>query len=760
MNGHIACAARSGALRFLDSTVLALALSAAPAVHAAEGEAGPPIDQLETIVVTAEHRSIDAQDLPIALTAISGDQISRSSKVSLDTVLKDVPALQIQASPQGGQIFIRGVGANGDSDWVDPDVALMFDGVYSGRAETVLSSLYDVNRIEVLRGPQGTLYGRNANGGVINIMTNSPVLGSYQAGVNLGGGNYNLFHADGYTNLPLGDEFALRFAGARDTHYGYYSNGGGAADDDSWRAKALWQPEQSLSLLLSVNYWRYGGFGQTTVPTSATPWPSYEANSPWNVGPLVLGPNVFNLLPDHDNSHFATYSLQLNADLGWGQLTVIPAYSYSDRWVLTQLFAPGPQVATIWKEDQFTGEVRLQSPDESNIKWVTGFYALHSKQTTSGAGAGSVTFLAFPTTDHPSTSLAPFLQVTYPILEHLRLTGGLRYTMDKKSVQYGVCTSFVANDGVTCDSSVPVADPAASEYNSGISTYSNRYSALTYKAGVEYDVAADSMLYAQVATGYKAGGYSTTAFPPVAYRPEKLTAFELGSKNRFLENRLELNAEIYSYDYRNYQVQYALYVPFTTTIPAAYLANVPAATLATGEFQQFVANAGSGRNYGGEIESKFRVTTSDQLNASVSYTRATYGTLVIPNAGGPPGTTTASGVSVLTGAQMANTPKWIGTLSYEHNWNIARGVLTLRAATKLSSGYFATVDEWYGGAYQPSYHSSDLYLNYGTDNGHWGLGLWVKNLENDAQKTYVFPFFRAELASPRTYGGTVSYRFD
>jgi iron complex outermembrane receptor protein len=115
---------------------------------------------------------------------------------------------------------------------------------------------------------------------------------------------------------------------------------------------------------------------------------------------------------------------------------------------------------------------------------------------------------------------------------------------------------------------------------------------------------------------------------------------------------------------------------------------------------------------------------------------------------------------VLTGAQMANTPKWIGTLSYAHDWAIERGVLTFRAAMKLSGGYFATVDEWYGGAYQSSYHSSDLYLNYGTDNGHWGLGLWVKNLENDAQKTYIFPFFRAELTSPRTYGGTVSYRFD
>ncbi len=745
--------------RLLASSAILLALVAAQPALSADSSADNQTGTLEVVVVTAERHATNLQQTPISITAISGAQLQRQAKTDLSAALDTAPALQIQASPQGGQIFIRGVGANGDSDWVDPDVALMFDDVYSGRAETVLASLYDVNRIEALRGPQGTLYGRNATGGVINILTNNPALDAYQAGLNLGAGNYNLFHADGYANIPLSDTLGLRVAAERETHDGYYSNGGGAADMLSWRAKLLWQPTSSISILASVDYWHYTGIGQTTVSTSDAPWASapfasynvYDSSNPWHVGPLVLGPPpppygpggaaVFNLLPDRDNSKFVTYSLRADWNLGWAALTLIPSYSYSNRYTLTQLFAPGPQVGTSWKENQYTGEARLQSLDGAALSWVVGVFVLSDNQTTAGAGAGGATFLAFPTTQHPATSVAPFGQINYPITKKLSLTAGARYTMDERSEQYGVCTS---NDGVTCNG----------VYNSGLSTYKDSYSAFTYKVGLQYDVTPASMLYAQVATGYKAGGYSTTAFPPVSYQPEKLTAFELGSKNRFLDNRLQLNGELYYYNYDRYQVQYATYIPYTATIPAAY---VPAGS--GGEFQQFVANAGNGKNMGGEIEAKYRFTPDDEFDASVAYTQATYGALSVPTAGGPPGTM-GPDPYVFTDTAIANTPKWSATLAYEHDWTVYGGLLAARVSTKLSSGYWATVSKWFGGAWQPSYTRTDLYLNYTSEDSAWAVSLWAKNLENGAQKAFVFPFFRAELADPQTFGATLSYRFD
>ena len=199
------------------------------------------------ITVTAERYVSNVQQTPIAITVLSGGGLQRQGITDLQSAISTVPALHVQASPQGAQLYIRGVGTNGDSNWVDPDVALMFDGLYSGRAEAALSSLYDVNRIEVLKGPQGTLYGRNAVGGVINIDTNDPVIGRYEAGAGLGTGNYRLMHADGYLNLPVSDTLAIRLAAERETHSGYYSNGGGAEHMVSTRLKALWEPSDDWS---------------------------------------------------------------------------------------------------------------------------------------------------------------------------------------------------------------------------------------------------------------------------------------------------------------------------------------------------------------------------------------------------------------------------------------------------------------------------------------------------------------------------------
>jgi iron complex outermembrane receptor protein len=726
-----------GSTAFILSTVLLR-------VAAAE-EAGAPAEDttrgLEEVVVTAQHRVEDKQKTPIAITTVTGEQLQEQGKTTLDAALKDVPALQVQASPQGGQIFIRGVGANGDSNWIDPDVSLMFDNVYSGRAEAAMSSLYDLNRVEVLRGPQGTLYGRNATGGVVNILTNDPVLDRYQAGLNLEGGNYDLRHEDGYVNVPIDDTLALRVAADHEAHNGFYTNGGGAEDDSGIRGKLLWKPTESFSLLATADYWRQMGQGNTTVPTGTAVGPQ-DIGNPWNVEPLQLGPATIPLLADRDNYKFATYSLKADWDLGWSVLSLIPSYSYSDRYVLTNLFAPGPQTSTTWSETQYTGEARLQSPAGSPVTWVAGLYVLSSDETVAGVGAGGATFLAYPPSDHPASSVAPFAQVTYPILDDLRVTGGLRYTIDDKTVQYQVCSS---QDGETCDG----------RYTSPKFSDSNNYSALTYKAGLEYDLAKQSMLYAQIATGYKAGGWSTSATPPVSYKPEHLTAYEIGSKNRFLDNRLEINAELYYYDYSQYQVQYATYIPYTLTVPAAY---IPAGS--GEEFQQFVGNAASGTNMGGEVETRWRVTPDDQIDGSLSYTQATYGQLVVPTAGGPPGSTTPSGYFDLTGTAVANSPKWIGKIGYEHSWDLYGGTLAFRMQSKLSTDYWAATNKWYGGARQAGYTSSDLNLNYVSGDSAWSAALWAKNLENGAQKVYVYPFYRAQLSNPQTFGLTLSYHFD
>jgi iron complex outermembrane recepter protein len=731
----------------------------APDAPPPPGPPPPETGKLQTVTVTAERYRSDVQTTPISIAVLSGQDLQSESRTDLGAAIENVPSLHAQASPQGAQIYIRGVGTNGDSNWVDPDVALMFDGVYSGRAEESFSSLYDVNRIEVLRGPQGTIYGRNAVGGVINILTNDPVIGRYEAGANVGGGNYRLMHADGYVNIPLSDKFAIRVAAQRETHTGYYSNGGGAEHINSARVKALWLPTSDWSVLASLNYWHSQGLGPTTVSMSDAPWAAapfasygtYEANNPWHVGPLVLGPPpppygpggalVAYLTPDDDDYEFLTYSVKSDWNLGWATLTLLPSYSYSNRFVMTNLFAPGPRTPNTWHEKQYTGEARLQSPADEVLKWVAGLYVLSTDETTSGSPGGGTTFIVTPTSDHPASSVAGFAQVTYPFTSRARIVAGLRYTHDDKSLHYSVCTS---DNGATCNG----------VYDSGETTLHDTYGAVTWKAGLEYDLAPESMLYAQVATGYKAGGYAITE-PPIAYKPERLTAFETGIKNRFLDDRLQVNAEVYYYRYNNYQVSYAGYTPYTFTVPAQY---VPAD--AGEEFQGFVSNASTGRNVGGELEMKYRFTRHDQLDVSLAYIDARYGQLTVPTTGGPPGTTNDSGSFDFEGQPVANTPRQSANLGYEHDWTVDGGLLALRLSSKLSSGYYAQVSEWFGGAWQPAYTRSSAFLDYTTASGAWSIDLWGNNLENGAQKAYVYPFFRAELADPRTFGATLSYRFD
>lgn len=756
--------AHSGTPKFPESATLGANAGHSPA----QPPMGPPptgapppgrppraTGTLQTVVVTAERYVSNAQELPISITVLSGGELARHGITSLQSAINTVSSLHVQASPQGGQIYIRGVGTNADSNWADPDVALMFDGVYGGRAEEVMSSLYDVRRIEILKGPQGTLYGRNAVGGVINILTNDPTLGRYDGDVNIGTGAYRLWHADGYVNLPVSRTFSLRFAGERETHSGYYSNGGGAEHMVSARVKALWEPNDNLSVLGTVDYWHERGIAETTVSTSNAPWASsayasygtYDPKNPWHVGPLVLGPPVgpalvAHLTPNDDNYEFWTYSLKTKWNMGWATLILLPSYTYSRRYSLTQLFAPGPRTPSTWWERQWTGEARLVSPAYSTVKWVAGIYVLHANETTVGTPGGGVTFLAFPSTNHPAKSVAEFGQITYPVTAKLHLIGGIRYTRDAKNITYGVCTS---DNGSTCNG----------VYSSPISELSDSYSATTYKAGIQYNLRRESMLYADVASGYKAGGYQITE-PPLPYKPEKLTAYEIGSKNRFLNDHLQINGSLFYYRYENYQVEYQAYVPYTTTIPAQYIP-----TGAGQEFTQFIANAGTGRIVGGEVGLKYRFTPNDEFDVTFSYINARYGTLTVPTSGGPPGTTSTATTFSFHGRPVANTPKQSALLSYEHDWNVGGGLLALRLQSRISAGYYASADEWFadGAAWQPGFTRSNAFLNYTSPKGAWRVNVWAKNLENHAQISYIYPFYRVELTNPRTYGLTLGYRF-
>lgn len=714
----VACLAASGAL----------AQPAEPEPQPVSATAQADGNKLQEVVVTAERRSTNVQKTAISIATVSGEEMRTKGQTSLDATLSDTPAVTVMATPQGGQVFIRGVGAQGDSNWIDPAVSLNLDSVYSGRAERVFASMYDVRRVEVLRGPQGTLYGRNSTGGSVNVLTNNP--GSqFEAGVNTQIGNYSLAHVDGYINAPINDMLSLRVAGMRETRDGYFSNNGRASDLTGGRAKLLFKPNRDFSLLATVDTFESSGDGATTVPRAFEGGPPFfnwktDYSDPWEVDPLHPA--------DVQRTRFNTYSLQADWDLGFGTLSILPAYVRSKRYTETDLVAgiaaPGsaqPLPASTWEETQKSLEVRLASPASAATKWVVGAYTFEANNVQTGTPPSfpPPTWESYGTTV-PAKSQALFGQMTTPVSEHLRATAGLRYTRDDKTYHYGV-------------RSTPVWTGAA--YDTGMMTVSNAYDAVTGKLGLEWDLSPQSMVYGQVATGYKAGGFGIAA-PPQAYEPEHLTAFELGSKNRFLDNQLQVNAELFQYDYKNYQVMYA---------DAAAPSPVPGDT--SSAFMQYVVNAGKGKNRGFEVETRWRARPDTEVRAAVTYADARYGSF------------TRADLQNMNGARVVGTPKWTLSLGVQQSWELGEGLLTAGVTTKFSDGYTVSLNSSMPGGNlngeQSAFHKTDLHLTYAPAGDRWTVGLWLRNLENDAQTTQALPFGRVQITDPRTFGLNLGYKF-
>ncbi len=752
-----------------------LIIPSALAQSAGNGGTAPPTrsQKLETVTVTAERKVANVQKTAISISTISGRTITATAQTTIADVLQQVPALTVAGDAHGSQISIRGVGSNGDSNFIDSDVTMMYDDVYNGRAEGGSTAMYDVNRVEVLRGPQGTLYGRNAAGGVVNILSNDPSLAKFAGGVNFSYGNYDLRHADGFVNVPITDVLAIRGAADVTRRNGYINNGGFGDHAAGYRVKLLYQPNSDFSAIGTIDYWHQTGLGNSTV-SAANPV-DYGGFPPFFNWPVNKKDPWTQLDSDHpadtDNYKFVTYSLHVNYALGdIAQITFIPSYSYNSRFELSNLVTGDtPQIDSTlsggsYQDKQFTGELRVSNAKGSRVTWVAGLYYLHDENFGSAAGETTTVtagqwYRQFGE-NAPTSSKAVFAQVTYPVTDKFRVTGGLRYTEDQKEIGFGVCTTVISS--LTCTS------PSSSYYYYLPEVnYSAKYDALTYKAGVEYDLTPTAMGYAQVSSGYKAGGFSTNAYPPVSYEPEKITAYELGLKSRWLDDTLQINAEAYYYKYRNLQIQYSFNgcppVPPSVADAAAAAGGTGSFCAADtgayaagdqGPFLQYVTNAASSFNTGLEAEMKWRFTPEDEFDFSPTYLDARYGAF---NAD--------TGLTYLKGRPVIENPKFTFLAAYQHDFELPDGTLTLHGDVKYSTGYYLNVAETSNGGFPGEYDYQNCFfienanLTYVPVNNRYSVTLWGKNLADKAAKDFAFPLGRVMLNDPRTFGATVSYKF-
>jgi iron complex outermembrane receptor protein len=749
--------ARAG---FLRLTVLAAAVGGVadawsqeavsepvPASAASPGAVIP--GQIQEVIVTAQKRKQSAQKTPMAVSVVSGEEIAGKAQNTLDSVLRNVPGVEIQGIAQGSQIYVRGVGSSIDPTYADPAVALMVDGAYLGRTESSVSGTYDIDRVEVLSGPQGTLYGRNATGGVVNVLTANPQLDKFSGNVRVQVGNHNLKRGELALNIPLNDISALRLAAFREKRDGYVDDGSMDSNNAGVRAKYRIDPADWLTVLAKAEYYKEDVLGMNTVPIAGSagnltfPPPLFATNFDPTIagGPPFTGgapvwrfPNGWQTNSDSPWSNDATHrpgsvyrtaktaSLQVDADLRFGTLTVLPVYT-QDYNVLTSnyLFGTlaGPYDEVIGANTYRSIEARLANPADASLKWLVGAYYL--KATTESAIDATQAPYAITQNYLPAETKALFGQLTYPFAPSLRGTLGLRFSKDSFGQSFEIRdtgTNTVAGSGSQQD---------------GVSSSQ-------YKVGLEYDLGKRSMLYAHLATGFKQGGLSPSV-PASTYAPENLKAFEIGSKNRFLDNRLQLNADVFLYRYHDYQIGYLQTIALGNT----------GSTYST----QVVTNARTpGRNLGAELSADWRPGGQDRIRASATYLDATYGQATLPD-----NPFSNQGSFELEGRQMQNSPRWAGTFAYDHTFELGAGSITAGIQTKLSSSYYVTQEQYLPGAHQAGYSRSDATLRYDPAGAKWSLSLWAKNLENKAQTTYIFPAYRRFVTAPRTFGISAEYRF-
>jgi iron complex outermembrane receptor protein len=631
--------------------------------------------------------------------------------------------------------------------------------------------LYDLERVEVAKGPQGTLYGRNANGGAINIITHQAKLNDDSAFAELEVGNFSLVRVTSAANFSPTDTFALRLAGQSYSHDGYYKSGLGDADEKSGRLSTLWAPTENDTLKIVADYEKIGGRGagsNVVAKQPGDPHPYPISSNPWDDTYYVTDvPGERAEIPDIDQTNrgiTATYDRVLpfatwTTEAAWRKFEST-AYSVSN---FGSVDATNPASAEYLRGtrnlqmQRFTSdsvESRLASSDSTPVQWVGGLYFFHDDDGGTNRSYTSMRSIV-PSTEianghEIAKSYAAFGQATWTpdSLESLHFTAGGRYTRDEKQAS-GIFTRFGTATTAPGYTLVPTASDA--------------WSAFTYKGGISYDITDSNLVYASYATGYKAGGFGygpgVSAAGP-EYKPEKIKAYEVGNKNRFLNDRLQVNLEAYYYKYRDFQSNLTLFSPASP---------LPILT---------VASAGAATYKGGAVDVKWVLTQNDDVAFEYALNRGEFNQYILTAPAGyslnsPGGASFAD----LSNTDIPGIPRYSGTASYTHLFRLPKGGLDAQIASNyrgpllLGQNGSLTLDPVYGvlspTALNPTrrlvyqrtggFVNLDFSMRYTTENDGMSVTAYVHNVADRfevSQGSYSGSthLFTQSYYAPRTYG--------
>ncbi|KCZ49275.1 TonB-dependent receptor [Hyphomonas pacifica] len=717
--------------------------------------------RLESIVVTAQKRAENVQDVPIAITALSSSTLEKQRVENITSLDNLVPGLRIASADAAAnpKIFIRGAGLNDFNPTSSSGVGLYADGVYIGSPLAQYSAFYDLDRVEVLRGPQGTLYGRNTTGGAINVIAKRPTF-SPEGYASVEYGSFDALDATfGFGGPIVSDKLAFRVAGQYSEDEGFSTNtvtGNKVnnAERYAMRGTLLYTPDEKTDVLLTLNtFTNLGGAVQPKSrqlfpadPSAAGPdgvcAPAYYRSglctdalgyADTNADPYKVTSNV----EGKDKISLWSAALTVDREIGDVTLTSITAYQDVERNAHENTDSSPLEMLEAYYingQKQFSQELRLASQGEK-LKWVVGAYYMNDETTSESAydilralrplfasptnptGASpenSVIFLSYPYTQE-TDSYAIFGQADYEIAPRLFLSAGLRWSADEKSMDY----SSTAEQAVTLFTYQ--ADKTFSDWSG--------------KLGLKYDLTDTTNVFASYSRGYKSGGFfggnadSPEQIDP--YNNETVDAFEIGSKSDLLDNRLRMNLSGFYYDYQDIQAY--------STVERGGLT------------VQVLDNAASAEMYGAEAEFVARPTANLDLSWGFAWLHAEYGDY-------------KSLGDDYSGNKMPQSPEFSMTGRAAYTVNLDSGV---QITPSVDMSYRSKV--YFDSTNRERLSDPELWL-VGAElailspNGHIEGGLWGRNLTDEAYLTSANPVDSLGVdlltySRPRSVGVFLRYRY-
>lgn len=742
---HRACAAASVIAIAWAAPVMAQ--TTADADVAAEEQAAPTDSQVEDIIVTARKRAENLQNVPIAVTAFSGDALRDSQIVDLSQLAGRTPSFTLQT--QGSleqEAFIRGVGTvRLTSATADPSIGLFINEVYIGRRGAATPPIFDLERVEVLRGPQGTIFGKNVVGGAVSMITAAPD-NEFGAAASISAGNYGSLQSEGHITGPLSETLSARVAVFQNRHDGYSRNivnGQELEDLEGYagRLSLLFTPNDDLRISFVADASHDEGGGQAR---HAVDDPTRPGTGPITTGQLSKDPRTTET-PYQQYNRRDTYGFtgRIDYDTSFGTITYLGALRLGESGQrFSQAGADSPPSFTssvLTQAEKYNGltqELRLASKQGNTFRWLLGLYYLREETDRSSQNTATSFIPGGPGSTRDSLdgdnifiqngvaqNYAAFGELEYDLLSNLTVSVGGRYTIDHKDMD---AVARVLSFGPAGDILSPA--PLRTPYDI---TVEKTWREFTPRAALEWRATNNILVYASAAKGFKGGGWQSATSDPItaarAYDPETAWNYEIGIKSDLFDRRVRLNIAAFRLDFKDLQVEQLDDVLLTTV----------------------VANAADAKIQGVEVEAQLVVTEGLRLSASGSVLDAKYKDYV-----------DATRNLDFTGNRLLRTPDYQYSIGADYTLPVSDDFeIKAHADYTYQDMFFYGPDNT---NFEPGYGLLDARIGFGSRDDGWAITVFGKNLTNKLYRTSVIPFLGDEASlygAPRTYGVRLSGKF-